>query len=140
MKIYNEDKTELIDNPDLDKGYLINDKIVIYRVPAQDEVKEESHYEIIKEYSNGGKDLKKIIDVPYSPAIEEHDVYEDIQVYIEYSEEQKTQRRIEELKRLLSSTDYQAIKFAESELTAEEYEPMRLQRRVWREEINKLGG
>ena len=48
--------------------------------------------------------------------------------------------RIAELKRLLASTDYVAIKFAEGELTAEEFEPMRLQRKAWREEINQLGG
>lgn len=56
------------------------------------------------------------------------------------TEEQIKVNRIDELKELLSDTDYQAIKFAEGELTAEEYEPMRLQRKAWREEIRKLGG
>jgi FtsZ-binding cell division protein ZapB len=56
------------------------------------------------------------------------------------TEEKKLQIRIAELKGLLESTDYQAIKFAENELTAEEYEPMRLQRKAWREEIRSLGG
>ena len=56
------------------------------------------------------------------------------------TEEQIKANRIAELKELLSNTDYQAIKFAEGELTAEEYEPMRLQRKAWREEIRKLGG
>lgn len=49
-------------------------------------------------------------------------------------------QRIAELKQKLASTDYKAIKFAEGELTAEEYEPTRLQRKAWREEINNLGG
>lgn len=56
------------------------------------------------------------------------------------TEEEKAQMRIEELKSLLAKTDYQAIKFAEGEISAVQYEPMRLQRKAWREEINKLGG
>ena len=58
----------------------------------------------------------------------------------EITEEEKAQIRIEELKSLLAKTDYQAIKFAEGEISAEEYEPMRLQRKAWREEIRNLGG
>lgn len=140
MKIYNEDKTELIDNPDLDKGYLINDKIIVGHKLAKEEVQEKFHYEVIKEYANGGKDIKKIIDVPYSPAIPEHDIYEDIKIYIEYTAEEKAQRRITELKNLLQSTDYQAIKYAEGQTSAEDYEPMKKQRQEWRDEINRLGG
>lgn len=46
--------------------------------------------------------------------------------------------RIRELKQLLADTDYKAIKYAEGEITAEEYEPIKLQRREWRKEINEL--
>lgn len=46
--------------------------------------------------------------------------------------------RILQLKQLLSSTDYQAIKYAEGELTASEYAPIKKQRKAWREEINQL--
>ena len=46
--------------------------------------------------------------------------------------------RIYELKWMLSESDYKAIKFAEGELSAEEYEPTRLERRAWREEINAI--
>lgn len=46
--------------------------------------------------------------------------------------------RIHELKRLLRSTDYIAIKFAEGEITTSEYAPTREQRRAWRSEINAL--
>ena len=38
----------------------------------------------------------------------------------------------------LSRTDYKAIKFAEGELSAEEYAPIREKRRMWRAEINRL--
>lgn len=46
--------------------------------------------------------------------------------------------RISELKQLLTDTDYKAIKYAEGEITAEEYAPIREQRRAWRVEINNL--
>lgn len=49
-------------------------------------------------------------------------------------------KRIGELKRLLSRTDYQAIKFAEGEMTQEEYAPIRAERTEWRREINELEG
>ena len=46
--------------------------------------------------------------------------------------------RINELKELLSTSDYKAIKYAEGELTEEEYAPVKAQRRAWRAEINSL--
>lgn len=46
--------------------------------------------------------------------------------------------RICELKAKLTNTDYQTIKYAEGQLTAEEYEPIKVQRQAWREEINNL--
>lgn len=42
------------------------------------------------------------------------------------------------LKTKLKETDYQAIKFAEGIITAEEYEPTKQQRQEWRDEINRL--
>ena len=42
------------------------------------------------------------------------------------------------LRQLLNSTDYKAIKYAEGALTAEEYEPTRLQRQAWRDAYNKI--
>lgn len=47
-------------------------------------------------------------------------------------------KRIAELKAKLNATDYQAIKYAEGKLAAEEYEPMGIQRELWREEIRQL--
>lgn len=87
MKIYNETKTELLLNPDLERGYLQQDKIVTRVVPAQEEVQEQFHYEY-KEYPNGGKDQIKVVDVEYRPAKPETYEYEDIQVYKLYTEEE----------------------------------------------------
>ena len=46
--------------------------------------------------------------------------------------------RILGLKLNLQKTDYQAIKFAEGEMPAEEYAPIKAQRQAWRDEINAL--
>lgn len=48
------------------------------------------------------------------------------------------EHQIVELKIKLHNTDYQAIKFAEGELTAGEFSPIKIQRKAWRTEINKL--
>lgn len=46
--------------------------------------------------------------------------------------------QISTLKRNLDKTDYQAIKFAENEMSAEDYAPVKEQRKGWRKEINDL--
>ena len=46
--------------------------------------------------------------------------------------------KISQLKDNLADTDYQAIKYAEGWITDEEYEPLKLQRQAWRNEINML--
>ena len=51
---------------------------------------------------------------------------------------EEAKRQILKLKSNLSATDYQAIKFAEGELSAEDYADMKSQRAAWRKEINEL--
>lgn len=48
------------------------------------------------------------------------------------------QAEIETLKKQLSDTDYQAIKFAEGWLSEEEYAPIKAERQEWRNRINEL--
>lgn len=66
----------------------------------------------------------------------------DTEGYETYYSAQKNKitkcNRIIELKTFLASTDYQAIKYAEGELSAEEYAPVKEQRRAARAEINQL--
>ena len=132
MKVYNEDKTQELQEYDLSKGYLQPDKLFIKHYDA---VEEQGHYETIKEYANGGKDVEWVVDVK---GVEEHDEFEDIQIYIPYTEQEIAEIRISELKGYLYKTDYQAIKYAEGEISAEEYAPIKEQRRQWRAEINRL--
>ena len=47
-------------------------------------------------------------------------------------------REIAELKKNLSDTDYEAIKYAEGAMTEEEYAPYKTQRAEWRARINEL--
>lgn len=49
-----------------------------------------------------------------------------------------SEQRVVELKDKLRETDYQAIKYAEGWITAEDYEPIKTQRQAWRDEINTL--
>ena len=46
--------------------------------------------------------------------------------------------KIFDLKIKLKQTDYQAIKYAEGQITEEEYAPIKAQRQEWRNEINLL--
>lgn len=102
MKIYNEQKTEVLENPDLEKGYLKQDTLVLRVVPAQEEVQEKSHYEYT-EYKNDkgevyGRDRIKVVDVPYQPAIAEHEETEDIQVYVPYTDTELLEMKKQELR------------------------------------------
>lgn len=85
MKIYNETKTEIIENPDLENGYLKFDEIVTI-IPEQQAVEEQWHYEY-KDYPSGGRERFKIIDVQGVEYVAEHEEKEEIRVYIPYTEE-----------------------------------------------------
>lgn len=63
---------------------------------------------------------------------------DEINISSEELKKIENEKRITELKQLLSNTDYQAIKYAEGMLTIEEYEPIKLLRQSYRDEINKL--
>ena len=141
MRIFNEDKTIELTEVDESKGYLKED-VIETEIPEQEEVVEEWHYEVIAEYPNGGKDVKKVIDVEGKPYIPAHTEREEILVYIPYTENElermAAEREISELKAKLRDTDYQAIKYAEGMFTLSEYAPIREQRQAWRDRINHL--
>ena len=90
MRILSIENIELT-NPDLSCGYLKNDRIFVKHHKAVEHVDEQWHYEVVATYPNGGQDVRKIIDVPGAKAVEAWDEYEDIQRYIEYTEEELAQ-------------------------------------------------
>lgn len=53
-------------------------------------------------------------------------------------ENNEIQGEINALKQLLTNSDYKAIKFAEGEMSKEEFAPVREQRQAWRNRINEL--
>lgn len=73
-------------------------------------------------------------------------IYEDfnedltfnVEKYNSRKTKEQTKNRIAELKRLLWETDYQAIKYAEGEITLDNYLPIKLKRASYRAEINSL--
>lgn len=93
MRIVDVNGIELYD-PNLNLGYLIDDKILIAHHDAVEEVPEQWHYEVTMEYSNGGKDVMKVVDVPAVCAEQAWDEFEDVQRYVLYNEEEL--KRIEE--------------------------------------------
>ncbi|HAU87880.1 MAG TPA: hypothetical protein DCW90_21060, partial [Lachnospiraceae bacterium] len=106
MKIIDENGN-VIENPNLDLGYIISDKEIVHH-DAVEGVEEKSHYEVIAEYENGGKDVKKIIDVEGVEAKEAYDEEVDIQKYILYT--------TEELEKRLESYKQQMITKSKTEL------------------------
>lgn len=73
-----------IENPDLAKGYIVQETRTAHHA-AVEGVEEVSHYEVVAEYPNGGKDVRKIVDVA---AVEARDAWDEeipIQVYIPYT-------------------------------------------------------
>ena len=125
MKIYSEDKTKELKESDIDynKGYLKNDVLETI-IPAVKEVKEEGHYEVIKEYENGGKDVEWIIDVPGIKEQEEQLIKENIQVYVLFSdaelEEIENNKKVQEARQYLKDTDYIANKIIEYQVLNKE--------------------
>lgn len=76
-----------IEAPDLTKGYLKQETQTV-RHDAVEGVEEVSHYETIREYPNGGKDVKKVVDVKAVPAQDAYDEEVEVQRYILYTAEE----------------------------------------------------
>lgn len=86
MKIIDSNGVEIA-NPDLTKGYLKPETQTIHH-DAVAGVEEVSHYETIREYPNGGKDVKKVVDVKAVPVQEAYDEEVEVQRYVLYTAEE----------------------------------------------------
>lgn len=87
MRIFDENNVE-IKNPDLSRGRLMEDRLLIAHHDAVDFVEEQGHWETVAEYPNGGKDIEWVVDVPGREAAEAWDEYEEIERYILYTPEE----------------------------------------------------
>ena len=96
MKILDETGA-VVENPDLTLGYLVDDTEPVEH-PAVEGVEEVSHYETVAEYPNGGRDVRKVIDVPGVPAQAAWTEQVPVQRYIRYTEEELAAREKERQK------------------------------------------
>ena len=106
MKIIDETGA-VVENPDLTLGYLVDDTEPVEH-PAVEGVEEVSHYETVAEYPNGGRDVRKVIDVPGVPAQAAWLEQVPVQRYIRYTAEelaaQEEARKKQEAKDKLPET------------------------------------
>ena len=86
MEVYDQNGN-LIENPDLTIGRLEERTRTVHH-DAVEGVTEVWHYETVAEYPNGGKDVRKIIDVPGVTAQAAYDEEVPYQVYIPYTAEE----------------------------------------------------
>ena len=141
MKVFNQDKTIELKEYDLTLGYLQEDELVTVTAEEASEKASSAEYEVINE--KDGVITEYIVSkVNYDGKNYVRTTTEKILVYVEYTDAElhkmAVEARISELKSFLAATDYQAIKYAEGELTEEEYLPIKEQRASWRKEINEL--
>lgn len=85
-EIYNENM-ERIERPDMTLGYLKSSTRTKHH-EAVEGVQEVWHYETIAEYPNGGKDVRKVVDVPGVIAQTAWDEEIPIQIYVPYTQEE----------------------------------------------------
>lgn len=86
MKIIDSNGVEIA-TPDLTKGYLKPETQTIHH-DAVAGVEEVSHYETIREYPNGGKDVQKVVDVPGVAAQGAYDEEVEVHRYVLYTAEE----------------------------------------------------
>lgn len=87
-----DENNNVIENADLEKGYLTTETIVIAHHDAIKASSGKSHIEIVREYPNGGKDVATIWDEEPTEARDAYDETEEIQRYHLYSDEELKQR------------------------------------------------
>lgn len=88
MKIYSE-KMEVLREPDLSSGWLETRTQMVHHAAIK-AVEEIWHHEVIAEYPNGGRDVRRVID---RPGIEGRDAWNEqvrIQIYHPYTIEERT--------------------------------------------------
>lgn len=84
-----------IEAPDLTKGYLKQETQTVHH-DAVAGVEEVSHYETIAEYPNGGKDVRKVVDVPGVAAQDAYDEEVEVHRYVLYTAEELAERQAQE--------------------------------------------
>ena len=87
MIYYDLDGNEIHGEPDLNNGWLREDSKILHH-DAVAPVEEVWHYETVAEYPNGGREVRRVVDVPGVEARDAYDETVKIYVYIPYTEEE----------------------------------------------------
>ena len=95
MAIYDESLENIIENPDLDKGHIESRKKF---VKHHDEQKREVKYEVMEGTitNSNPNGLRREIEI--TPYLAAYDEYEDVNVYVLYTEEELKQKVLASLK------------------------------------------
>lgn len=120
------------------KGRVEEKKILLKHHEAVEAVEEVGHYEVVKEYPNGGKDTEWVVDVPGVEAREAWDEFETVLQFIPFTKQELATQRIAELKQMLRDTDFHILKIVEGVATLRECAEIIAKRIAWRQEINEL--
>ncbi len=162
MRIFDETKTKVLETYDKNEGYLKPDKLITHHEAVPEKVIKTAK-QLADELMEKGKEVNLrsdgnyyvVTDISYrdgvrwgndeeliEPVIEEGkeawDEEEEIQVFVPYTEKEKAEIEIMELKQKLFDSDYKAIKYAEGQLSEEEYASIKEERQSWRDRINEL--
>ena len=138
MRIFDTDNNEIV-SPDLTKGYLKREEILVAHHEAVEAVVEKGHYEVVAEYpETGGKDFEWVIDVAGVEAKDAWDEYEDGYRYVLFTAKELAEQKIAELKQMLFDTDYHILKVVEGATTLAACAEVMKKRAEWRKEINEL--
>lgn len=105
MNVYNQDKTQILTEYDLTKGFLANDKILVKTIPEKQAIYTYTNWVTLP---NGGKIRDEILVSPYKP---QQDVYEDIKVYIPYEQEYLNEKELAELEQWFVYYDRQVAEY-----------------------------
>lgn len=112
MKFIDQNGNEIDpDKQDYNLGQFKDDKLFVKHHEAVEKVEEVSHYETVRVYPNGGKDVQKVIDTPGQEAKDAYDEYEDVQRWTPYTKEELDQRAEQDSKGYFNSalTEQNAI-------------------------------
>lgn len=101
MELYNENM-ERIENPDLSLGYIRQGVRMVHHAAVKG-VREVWHYEVTARYENGGRDVRRVTDVPGVEARQAWTEEIPIEIYVPYTpeelkamEEEKNRPSVEE--------------------------------------------
>ena len=84
MRVFNKEKTIELFDYDLSKGFLIDDRLLVATHPAVLGSSGVWRHKTVNTYPNGGKDIKKVWDIPPVQPQKAYNEYERIKVFIPY--------------------------------------------------------